>query len=340
MFKFRILLGIFLLCAALQTAVAQTPFAGRYEGVFAAKGRPNMEATGLVLGEGPGLYRMGLQYTARSGSIEQVVEVDLHGHLKGERVAFSGVSESVWWRGAVVEGKLRLEATDPHYGGVFELERVLPTSPTAGLEPPPGAVVLLAFRDGEAPAMDAWNHANWRALEDGSIEVVPGTGPILSNQDFGDIRLHLEFMTPDMPLGFGQFRGNSGVYLMNRYEVQILDSFGVLARAGDCGAIYEVAAPSVNASFAPGLWQTYDIEFRAPRLGPDGTMERPARLTVDHNGVRVHTEQIVRQATPGGMVEPVVEKGPLHLQDHGDPVRYRNIWVLPLGGRDETEEEE
>jgi hypothetical protein len=162
-------------------------------------------------------------------------------------------------------------------------------------------------------------------MEDGSIMVRSGENK--SKRDFGDIQLHVEWMTPYMPKDRGQGRGNSGVYLQNRYEVQVLDSFGLDPQDNDAGGIYKVAKPRVNASFPPGQWQTYDIMFRAPRLNEDGSVRQPAMVTVVHNGETIHENQAIPGPTGGGEGN-IAAMGPLKFQDHGNPVRFRNIWVV------------
>ncbi len=180
--------------------------------------------------------------------------------------------------------------------------------------------------------LGAWRHRTgpktvaWRRVDD-ALEVVAGTGDLLTKQDLGDGLYHVEFMTPSMPEATGQARGNSGVYLQGRYEVQVLDSYGLEAGLGDCGALYGKRAPSVNAARPPGRWQSYDIEFRAPRFDPSGQKRSNARLTVWHNGRLIHDDVELDGPTTGGGGEAAL--GPLLLQDHGNPVRYRNIWMLP-----------
>jgi hypothetical protein len=143
--------------------------------------------------------------------------------------------------------------------------------------------------------------------------------------------LHLEFNLPHMPTARGQERANSGVYLQDRYEAQILDSFAVLPGSGDCGAIYEVSAPRVNACRPPETWQTYDIAFTAPRRGSDGDGSVPARMTVYLNGVLVQDDVEVPGPTRGG-ADGAPAQAPLRLQDHGNRVRFRNIWLVEDAG--------
>ena len=154
-------------------------------------------------------------------------------------------------------------------------------------------------------------------------------GNIITRQTFdGDFKLHVEFRVPYMPDKMGQARGNSGVYVQGRYEVQVLDSYGLESKNNDCGGIYTVAAPLVNACKAPTVWQSYDIEYTSPKY-EDGKKVEGARLTVYHNGVKIHDNVEFPKECPGGQKEDA-NPGPFQLQDHGDPVNYRNIWVVPV----------
>ncbi|MEO7154072.1 MAG: ThuA domain-containing protein [Planctomycetota bacterium] len=169
--------------------------------------------------------------------------------------------------------------------------------------------------------------AAWLSNDDGVIESPPGAGDILTHNDFSDARIHLEFSVPNDP-GEGEARGNSGVYLMGRYEVQVLDSFGKVSGSGDCAAIYGARAPSVNACKPALAWQSFDIRLRAPRIDKDGKKTENARVSVWHNGVLVHDNYELKGVTPGGISDKEAAAGPLLLQEHGHAVRYRNIWVL------------
>jgi hypothetical protein len=170
-------------------------------------------------------------------------------------------------------------------------------------------------------------------VRDGHAEV-NGSGDITTLADFGDCQLHLEWAAPAPARGTSQARGNSGVFLLGRYEVQILDSFDNPTYAdGQCAALYGQTPPLANACRPPGQWQSYDIVFRAPRFAADGTLVAPARATVFHNGVLVHLDQdflgeTTHRALP--TYRPHADRGPIRLQDHGDAVRFRNIWVRPL----------
>jgi hypothetical protein len=197
-----------------------------------------------------------------------------------------------------------------------------------GAPPPSDAIVLF---DGKG--LSAWQGrggrpAPWK-VENGYAEV--GGGGISTREAFGDIQLHIEWAAPVVVTGKDQGRGNSGIYFQGRYEIQVLDSYeNPTYPDGQAAAFYGYAAPLVNASRKPGEWQTYDIIFHAPKRGPSGEVV-PGSFTVFHNGVLVqdHTP-IEGKATTAAPEAGIAPRGPLHLQDHGNPVRYRNIWVRRL----------
>jgi hypothetical protein len=170
------------------------------------------------------------------------------------------------------------------------------------------------------------------------MEILPGTGDLVSKEKFGDCQIHVEWATPSVIRGDSQERGNSGILIMNRYEVQVLDSYGNVTYAdGQAGALYGQWPPLVNASRPPGKWQTYDIAWVAPKF-EDGKLVKPAYATVFHNGVLLHD----RQEVLGTMVHRAVAvytahgaEEPLGLQNHGTYVRYRNIWVRRVKGYDQ-----
>jgi hypothetical protein len=140
--------------------------------------------------------------------------------------------------------------------------------------------------------------------------------------------LHLEFRLPFKPNAKWQHRGNSGIYIQNRYEVQLLDSFGQPAKDRGCGALYDMKAPQVNMTFPPLTWQTYDIEFQGPEFNDAGEKTEKARITVRHNGVVIHDDVALPHGTGAGKKRGEVEAGPIVLQDHNNPVRFRNIWLV------------
>jgi|SRR5579871_2819120 len=178
--------------------------------------------------------------------------------------------------------------------------------------------------------------ARWR-LGNGYFEVLPRAGDLYTRGVFGDCQLHVEFTEPNPPRGEDQDRGNSGVYLQGLYEVQIVDSYhNQTYPDGQAAAIYGQFPPLVNAARRPGQWQTYDIIFHGPRFDTDGTLTRLARMTVLHNGVLVQDDAVLSGPTEHQQRPPYTAgpaKLPLSLQDHGSPVRYRNIWIRELADR-------
>ena len=196
------------------------------------------------------------------------------------------------------------------------------------LAPPSTAVVLFNGKD-----LSNWTQRNgdaaiWEVV-DGVMTA--GGGDIMTQERFTDFMLHLEFMTPNMPEATGQAKGNSGVFLQGRYEIQVLDSYGIeVPGKGDCGAIYNQFAPLVNACKPPLEWQTYDAIFRAARVDPAGQVKENARVTLLQNGIVIQNNTQLLGVTGGSANEDVGAPGPLLLQDHGNPVQYRNIWVAPL----------
>ncbi len=202
-------------------------------------------------------------------------------------------------------------------GNVFgELKKVERKSPTLGAKPPEGAVVLF---DGK----NVDEFEGGRLTADGLL--MQG---VTSKRKFQSGTLHLEFRTPYMPEDQGQARGNSGCYVQGRYEVQVLDSFGLEGKDNECGGIYSSSAPAVNMCFPPLSWQTYDIDYTAGTYDDQGKVLKFPRITVKHNGVVIHNNMELKKITPGGVSADGPGPGALHLQDHGNPVRFRNIWVV------------
>jgi len=196
--------------------------------------------------------------------------------------------------------------------------------------PPAGATVLFNGQDlskwvsrrGGGPA--AWT------LRDGYMEVKPGSGDIITSQTFMDYQLHVEFWLPLMAQAQGQARANSGVYNQGRIEVQVLDSYGQPPKDNEAGGIYKVAVPSRNASRKPEKWQSYDIAYRAPRHDANGRQTAKGHITVFHNGLLIHNNvEFDAQVTTSGLEGDVTKPGPILLQDHGNLVRFRNVWIIP-----------
>ena len=239
-----------------------------------------------------------------------------------------------------MKGSLSGEAqkSDLEKWAIHDMTRPLPPVVNPGPAGPPvsapsDAVVLFDGKD-----LSLWENAKgepagWK-VENGYMEVVAKTGSIRTKKGFGDCQLHIEWATPAVISGEGQGRGNSGVFLMDTYEVQVLDSYNNRTYAdGQAAAIYGQYPPLVNASRGPGEWQTYDIIFHRPRFDAEGKLVEAARMTVFHNGVLVHdnaelTGRTAHKARPPYRVH--ADKLPLSLQDHGNPVRYRNVWLREL----------
>jgi hypothetical protein len=207
------------------------------------------------------------------------------------------------------------------------------TPAAAQKDPTPAPSDAIVLFDGTN--LDQWQHADGKPAQwtpegkAGSFMTCkPGSGAIFTKQKFGSAQIHVEFATPDKIEGKGQERGNSGVYIQNRYEVQILDSYdNETYFNGQCGAVYLKHAPLANACRKPGEWQTYDIVFHAAKE-ENGKVVSPARVTVIHNGVLIQDNVEIDGPTGGG--QPGTGDGPIHLQDHGNHVRYRNVWIRPL----------
>ncbi len=277
---------------------------------FAVQGEYAAEGLGAqVIALGGGNFHIvgwlhGLPGTA--DNVEKKEEVSAK--REGDKVVFNQNG----WTGEIVGGKL----TGTKEGKTSVLQKTERKSPTLGAKPPAGAVVLF-----DGTNADAWK--NGKVDKGGNLSM-----GVLSNQEFGDFTLHMEFRTPFMPAARGQGRGNSGVYLQNRFEVQVLDSFALKGENNECGGIYSKHRPRLNMCFPPLTWQTYDIDFTAARWDADGKRTAKARLTVRHNGVLVHENAEVDGATTAAGRKDGPGPGPIQLQNHGCPVAYRNIWLV------------
>lgn len=219
------------------------------------------------------------------------------------------------WNAEIDGETLKVRSHDGELVGT--LKKVLRKSPTLGAQPPAGAVVLFDGTSADQFTPGEMTEDNLLKSECSSKEVL------------GDHSLHLEFLTPFKPLARGQERGNSGVYVQSRYEVQVLDSFGLEGADNECGGIYSLFKPIVNMCFPPLTWQTYDMDFTAARYEGEKKVAN-ARLTVRHNGVVILDDVELPKETPGRLKEGP-QPAPLFLQGHGNPVRYRNIWVVKKG---------
>jgi hypothetical protein len=231
----------------------------------------------------------------------------LKGETKEGLVELTGTN----FKGAIKEGAISGIAEE---NVKYEGKKVERKSETLGAKPPEGAIVLF---DGKN--VDAWQGG--KIQEENLLGVGPRT-----KQKFEDFTLHLEFRTPFMPKARGQGRGNSGMYLVDQYECQILDSFGLTGENNECGGIYTVAKPLVNMCLPPLSWQTYDVEFRCARFDANGKKTEDAITTIKHNGVLIH-DKLALKATPGGG-QNEEKPGALYFQDHGNPVHFRNVWIV------------
>jgi len=295
-------------------------------------GGPDFQAQGEYTGtlpSGDGELKIGVQIIALGeGNFHAVAytgglpgdgwnreaKIEVDGRREGDIVRFVGPDKGT---GEIEGGVLRI--TNPDGQPVGELKRVVRQSPTLGKKPPEGAIVLF---DGTSP--DAFHGG--RMTEDGLL--MQG---VTSKQTFDSFSLHLEFQLSFMPLARGQGRSNSGCYLQGRYEVQILDSFGLEGKHNECGGIYTIGDPTVNMCFPPLSWQTYDIDYTAATYGSDGKKTANARMTVLHNGEKVQDNIELPRGTTAHPTPEGPEPGPVYIQDHGNPLRFRNIWVVPRG---------
>lgn len=244
------------------------------------------------------------------------LRVKLSGKLSGEaadgRVQLA-TGDGVY-RASIADGKIVVRQR----GDVIaRLPRVERSSSTLGAKAPAGAVILF-----DGSSADEWKNGR---VENG---LLPNSN-ITTKQTFGSYRLHLEFRTPYKPKARGQGRGNSGVYHQARYETQVLDAFGLEGKMNETGGIYSIAAPRLNMCLPPLRWQTYDVDFTTATFDKAGKLVKPASMTVRLNGVEVHTNQTLPKTTPGSPIRDITpEPGPIYIQAHGNPVYYRNIWLV------------
>jgi hypothetical protein len=283
---------------------------GEYEGTLDADGS-RWGAQVIALGDGKfrcvgyqgGLPGNGWQPGNETNSSD--------GKLQGE----VAIIEGDHYLGRVDGQAFKVQTIDGD--AVGKLDKVHRTSPTLGAKPPEGAIVLF-----DGSSVDAWN--NGKLTDDHWLAATN----VDTKQRFGDQTLHVEFRTPFMPNSRGQGRGNSGVYVQSRYEVQVLDSFGLEGLDNECGGIYSVSRPKLNMCYPPLSWQTYDIDFTAARFDGNGNKTANARITVRHNGVVIHDNIELPHTTPGRLDSESAEPAPLYLQNHGNPVVFRNIWLV------------
>jgi hypothetical protein len=289
------------------------PLQGEYSGTIkAGSGEVKLGVQVIALGDGKfravaypgglpgdGWKKELLKYHAEAERAGDVIRFSLLGQGSGELTS-SGIS--------IKNGE----------GDVIgDIPKVHRKSPTLGKKPPQGAVVL--FDGSTAEHFKGGRMSDDKLLMEG----------VTSKELFQNFKLHLEFRLPFKPFDRGQGRGNSGLYMQGRYETQILDSFGLKGEHNECGGVYTISPPAVNMCFPPLTWQTYDVDYTAATYDDAGKKVKHARMTVLHNGVQVHDNLELDHATTSHPVKEGPEPGPIYLQNHGNPVRFRNIWVLP-----------
>jgi hypothetical protein len=301
-----------LLVALTLAAPPEAEVQGLYEGSL-----KDVKFEARVVAMGKDSYKIYLRQDQGGG---KVGKVELDGKVDGDAVTFKNKGGDVEWS-ASYAGSGTLKGTA---GGVaFEARRVQRKSPTLGKQPPAGAIVLLDGKNFDQLTRGK-SEEDWKPADDGSIQVPKGG--MNSKQQFDcSYDVHVEFLCPLQPGARGQGRGNSGCYQANGDEVQVLDSFGMdTYKGGGCGGLYNYKDPDAFdvfslASLPPLEWQTYDIEYRVEKV--DGKLAGKPRITVYHNGIKIHDNAVMKFDA---------KKGSLHFQDHGNPVRFRNIWLVPL----------
>jgi len=298
----------------IEQAGTDYSFQGEYQGVVRFSGKVKSKAGLQIIALGNGKFRGSLLAGGLAGAgWDGETQFELNGVRSGEQLTLSGDLFTV-----LIEASIA-SVTPTHARGKSwgRLKRVVRQSVTMGMPAPKEAVVLFA---GEATEqlIDA------RITDEGLLMEGVLTRPVVN-----DFRLHLEFCTPFMPNSVGQARGNSGVYIQQRYEVQVLDSFGLAGVHNECGGIYRQRPPQVNMALPPLVWQTYDIYFRAARFSDAGEKTSNARITIYHNGVAIHSNYELTSKTGAGKPEGA-QAMPILLQNHRDPVRFRNFWLYHL----------
>jgi len=327
-------MGIGLVCTLLLAGVGcAAPLdytQGNWEGTFTKKDFADKPVAAQIFAEGRGRYR-GVFLIPTAEGETHIARWVTGREERGKVVLDGNVDLGETMGGAcdvkltIAEGKIEGAFKGKGSPGKFKMTRVEKRPPTLGAKPPEGAVVLF-----DGTNVDAWvfKKTPWAIVEGGAMEIRPGN--MHSKQKFGDARIHVEFRTPFMPGARGQARGNSGVYVAGRYEIQVLDSFGLEGLDNECGGIYKKGRPKVNACLPPLEWQTYDITYQAPRFDASGKKTANAVLSVTHNGILIHDKLELDGACGGGISNTEAATGPLLLQDHHNKVQFRNIWVKPL----------
>jgi len=301
------------------TAYASDPFMGDWATSEVEKPR-RLVAKVVALGNREYRATLFREFDTQDPSIATLFGREKEGALR---------MQSVSWEGKIEDDKFSVQR-GTRKRSRLEMNKVVRLSPTLATEPPAGATILFDGSD-----FDEWEHEDGRPVRwnivNNAMEIVPGSGSLKTKTKFTNIKLHVEFRTPFLPDARSQDRGNSGVYLHERYEIQILDGYGFPNSVYQCGSIYQVAAPLITVCSPPTQWQTYDIVFQPPRFDENSSKLRDARVTVVHNGVTIHDDFEVSGPT-GSAASKGESPGPaaIILEDHGNRVQYRNIWVIEL----------
>jgi hypothetical protein len=305
---------------------AQIPLIGDWEGKI-----DNDSLVAQVIAMGKDQYTVNLLSKFDTRDAKIVVLTGPADKLTGKTT--EGKFKGAQWQAAFTDKGLAGSVTGAAKA-MFCLKRVMRLSHRLGAKPPTGATVLLSSKTKDLSAMftkGGGKPCGWKLLPGGVMQCARGSGSAMTKKKLGSVHIHAEFRTAFMPDQKGQGRSNSGLYIQNRYETQVLDSYGLKGEKNECGGLYRAVAPRVNMCAPPGQWQSYDIFFRAPKFDASGEKQiEGAHISVVHNGVLIHNDVMMLKGTGnGGRRKPIAEEF-LLLQDHGNPVEFRNIWVADL----------